>query len=898
MLKLRLLFIALFIGMTAAHAEETPIQSLLVDEVELLGITVFTQTDLEKVLEVGPGERIDRRKVIQTGRNLQDLYRLHGYEQMRLQTELIQRQNPTTKARENVLSIQISEGMPTRIADVRLVFDDPKWQERLEPLVNRLGVATGEVYDQEKLANGYRVLQESISSSDFIGVKVNEAEVIPTTPQGLAQSPALLSSTAKWVKLIVKVELGERVSFGFRGNQVYTNPQLQALVDEQRLLGLSRDYLSRLQSRIEDEYRKTGYDRVKVEVFTFENAAEQRRHVTFSITEGPRIEIENVSFDGNTVYDASTLREKFYEFATPALARRYYVAKDVEKTAGLLVEWVKSQGYLGAKVVNISRSYTLDGKKVNIVAYVYEGEQTIVDRITFRGLSVLTPGEVKQILGVKEEQPLNLYAFSEGIEILKSSFRARGYLDMRITNERADSVVTYTQENRIADILLELEEGVQYRITKIVVNGLRKTKQKVVDRELEMRVGDIAEEPKIFQSEANLRRLGVFGSSTIKLEQDPEKNDGKILIVNVEEGTPGLIAGGVGLRNDLGGRAFGQISYSNLWGRNHTISLSAAANRRFKRFGANFCPNDVQREESPNTDHCFVEYDVSLDYAWPWIFIGQTTFRPGASVDRNQYKDFDASNRALTFSLERQLWKSLNLTGILTYSLEFIEQFNANRENAAEDNRNLRIGSFTPALIMDKRDSPLTPTRGTYTTISLELARPEFLSQRNPVPVSYSRFQFRNDAFIPLPRGIGFFASFRTGVAYNLSQPPADDPNNTSYQIPLIKRFTLGGVGSLRGFSEQSLSTSDKISIRGYQSYVNYRAQLDFPFAGALHIGPFIDAANLNVDTYRLDALRFGVGGGLRYRSPVGPVNFDVGVNPRPRPGEDSYQVHFSIGTI
>ena len=177
------------------------------------------------------------------------------------------------------------------------------------------------------------------------------------------------------------------------------------------------------------------------------------------------------------------------------------------------------------------------------------------------------PAEVKQFLGVKEEQPLNLYAFSEGIEYLKSQFRARGYLDMRITNERADSVMSYTQENRIADILLEFEEGVQYKITKIVVNGLRKTKPKVVTRELELREGDVAEEPKIFQSEANLRRLGIFGASTIRLEQDPDRIDGKILIVNVEEGTPGLVAGGVGLRNDLGARGFGQIAYSTPMGK-------------------------------------------------------------------------------------------------------------------------------------------------------------------------------------------------------------------------------------------------------------------------------------------------------------------------------------------
>jgi outer membrane translocation and assembly module TamA len=119
----------------------------------------------------------------------------------------------------------------------------------------------------------------------------------------------------------------------------------------------------------------------------------------------------------------------------------------------------------------------------------------------------------------------------------------------------------------------------------------------------------------------------------------------------------------------------------------------------------------------------------------------------------------------------------------------------------------------------------------------------------------------------------------------------------SGYAIPLIKQFTLGGVGSLRGFGEQALNAADA-DVRGSLTYVNYRAQVDLPFAGAMKFGPFVDAANLNLDHYTLGSLRYGVGAGFHYKSPVGPVNFDIGVNPSPRPGEDAYKLHFSIGNI
>jgi len=868
-----------------------------IDEINLIGVKAFDQKDLEKLIEVSPGERLERTKVVQTAKNLQELYQSNGYELAKIESRLTQRLAKPGGSVENVLEIVISEGKPTRIAEVEITYDIPEWTGRLESLSGKVGLKTGDLFDREKLLNGYRSIQDGLTSYDFLSPKVEDAVVEQVSPTPYAVSADLIATTARWVKLKIRVNLGERIGFGYLGNTVFPNGQLSSWIDEQRLLGFSQDYVERIRARFEEEYRKLGYDKVKIEVFTFEDQVNKKRKVTYAFTEGPRVEISKIEFDGNSVFSQTELLDKFSDLSSSSISRGYYVSKDVEKSSEVLIEWLKSQGYLASKLVSISRNYRRNGDRVDLVIYIYEGEQTIVDSIQFEGLTVFPSEELAQTLGNHANQPLNLYALNEGLETLKAKYRDRGYLDIKVKNENTTRLVLYSQENRIANIRLELDEGVQYKVSRIQIDGLQQTRDSTVLRELEVHEGDVLSERLWYRSEAKLRRLGVFANASIKAFPDPDRKDSKILKITIEEGTPGLIAGGVGVRNDIGGRTFGQIQYANLWGQNHTVLLSGAANRRFQGFGAPFCASLEQKTNHPDSDHCFIEYNLTLGYVWPWFAWGETTFRPRISLESTQFNNFDANTITLQTSWERSLQRKWGLTGVFVYSFEVIEQYNA---NDVSDNQRLRIGSITPTLILDRRDNPLAPTKGTYTTLSWDLARPEFLSQNNPPsdpPIAYSRLQFRSDFFAALPKGADLFLSFRTGLEYNLARPP-EGVTGSDYSIPLIKQYTLGGVGSLRGFKEQSIFADPKVAIRGSLTYVNYRAQIDLPFAGSMKFAPFIDAANLNTDKYSFGALRYGVGAGLHYKSPVGSVNFDLGINPEPRGTEDSYNLHFSIGNI
>jgi len=68
----------------------------------------------------------------------------------------------------------------------------------------------------------------------------------------------------------------------------------------------------------------------------------------------------------------------------------------------------------------------------------------------------------------------------------------------------------------------------------------------------------------------------------------------------------------------------------------------------------------------------------------------------------------------------------------------------------------------------------------------------------------------------------------------------------------------------------------------------------------------FLDAGNVWAESFghRLGDLRYSIGPGLRYQTPIGPIRFDVGyqLNPVPEllvngsPQKRRFRFHFSIG--
>jgi len=117
--------------------------------------------------------------------------------------------------------------------------------------------------------------------------------------------------------------------------------------------------------------------------------------------------------------------------------------------------------------------------------------------------------------------------------------------------------------------------------------------------------------------------------------------------------------------------------------------------------------------------------------------------------------------------------------------------------------------------------------------------------------------------------------------------------------VPFNVRLFAGGPGSVRGFALNRLGPLDaKKNPVGGNSLIEGSVELRFPIVGDLGGAVFVDFGNVfrPALTYQLADLRYAVGPGIRYNTPIGPVRLDVGFLVDRRSGENFGRVEFSIG--
>jgi outer membrane protein assembly factor BamA len=133
------------------------------------------------------------------------------------------------------------------------------------------------------------------------------------------------------------------------------------------------------------------------------------------------------------------------------------------------------------------------------------------------------------------------------------------------------------------------------------------------------------------------------------------------------------------------------------------------------------------------------------------------------------------------------------------------------------------------------------------------------------------------------------------------------DPLGDSSNVPFFKRYFLGGATSIRGWGRFEVSplSGFGLPIGGF-SMLEGSSEVRMPVAGKLGAAAFLDYGNVGVNSLNFGGggLKYAVGPGLRYLTPVGPARIDFGyqVNRIPnlrvngQPEARQWRVHFSIG--
>lgn len=117
---------------------------------------------------------------------------------------------------------------------------------------------------------------------------------------------------------------------------------------------------------------------------------------------------------------------------------------------------------------------------------------------------------------------------------------------------------------------------------------------------------------------------------------------------------------------------------------------------------------------------------------------------------------------------------------------------------------------------------------------------------------------------------------------------------NRFEDVPPSLRFFAGGDQSVRGYGYQTLSPENDngVPVGGRYTVVG-SAEYQYQFADRWRAALFVDHGNAINDLF--DPLATGVGAGIRWISPLGPLRLDIAKGLNPELGGE-WRVHFSMG--
>jgi outer membrane protein insertion porin family/translocation and assembly module TamA len=169
------------------------------------------------------------------------------------------------------------------------------------------------------------------------------------------------------------------------------------------------------------------------------------------------------------------------------------------------------------------------------------------------------------------------------------------------------------------------------------------------------------------------------------------------------------------------------------------------------------------------------------------------------------------------------------------------------------------------------------------------------------LPGTFSYYAFSMDGRHYIPVSEKFVIANR--VQLGSINPAGSDPR----LVPFSKKYFLGGATSIRGWGRYEVGPLSQSGLPiGGNSMLAFSSEGRLSFGGNLGAVLFLDAGNVwaGDNEFKFNNLRYAVGPGLRYQTPVGPIRFDVGyqLNPIPNlivngaPQARRWRIHFSIG--
>jgi outer membrane protein insertion porin family len=640
---------------------------------------------------------------------------------------------------------------------------------------------------------------------------------------------------------------------------------------------VDRDLLVEGARNLQDFLQSEGYFEAQV-VFKEQKVTNDKAAIDYLVNTGPRHKLVAIVITGNKYFGREAIRERMY--LQPASLLQFphgrFSASLLRRDVDSIVNLYQSNGFRQTTVTTRTEE-NYQGKAGTLAVFlaIQEGPQFFVDHLQVDGIDRLDRDAILSRLSSVAGQPFSEFSVAVDRDTILAQYFDKGFPGATFEWRQTAG----SEPNRV-ELQYVIKEGKQQFVRQVLTNPLATTRVDLVNRNLTLNPGDPLSPTEVTETQRRLYNLGVFSRVDAAIQDPDGDTDTKYVLYQMDEARRYSMAVGVGAQvGRIGGcndcleapagatgfepRLSFDLTRGNLWGLAHSLSL---------------------RTRTSTLDQRYL-----LNYSWP-RFAGNDNWNVSYTAlfeNSRDIRTFDFKRMEASAQLSQKLSKATTVFYRMAYRRVAIWNLQITQFLIPQLSQPVRVGIPSINLVQDRRDDPVDPHKGYYTTVDFGVADRIFGSQ-----VNYARVLVRNSTYHPIGKRIVLARSTQFGeiLAFHNGGDPAE-------AFPLAERFFGGGGNSDRGFPEFQAGPRDTATgfPLGGNALLFNQTELRFPLIGD-DIGGVLyhDMGNIysslkNVsfrtdqhDLKDFDYMVHAVGFGIRYRTPVGPLRLDLGYSINP----------------
>ena len=624
-------------------------------------------------------------------------------------------------------------------------------------------------------------------------------------------------------------------------------------------------------------------------------------HVTFHVTEGPKVKIDEIDFVGNQAVSDGKLARKMKENKTKGFfgfitGGGTYKEDKFAEDAQLVTDYYRDEGYIMAQVGQPQMKTLEDSKDgktrwIQLQVPITEGKKYAVGDFKFEGNKVVNSEALRPLFRIEAGETYSQKKVKKGLEKAQEVYGSGGYFEFtaypdlqprdqpkngepdgaagppspgppspNATSAASTLPTTAKDGTPIVDVTMRVDEGKQYFINRITFTGNTTTRDNVIRRELRIIEAAPFNTMALKDSVKRLNQLGYFKpleGEAVDVQKTANADNKVDIQLKFEEQNRNQLTFGAGVSQFDG--FFGQLSFqtSNFLGRGETFSVTAQQGNRAKNYQVAFTePFLFDRPMTAGID----VFSREIRYE------GQFT---QASIGGNVVFGFQVMPYArmfLNYSLEQVEVKDLNplyRDPLVLAGNPFLEDSLLIGEGGKRT-----ISKIGPSFVYNTVDHPIFPTSGSRYTLSMDWAgiggNTNFV---NP----------RAEAIRYFPLG----AKRRTSLGFR-AQAEYIKPYGSTVALPIFERLFLGGEYSMRGFDLRTVGPRDPVTglVLGGNKSLLFNVEYLISIMGPVRLVLFYDAGQVRAR-----------GQNFSWKEPVTQLTHPGALIPNP---SDFYQIPFN----